>query len=131
MFENGFVNLYTRDMSRSLRFYKDSLGLTETFRVPQVQPDHVELTLEGISVALSTVEAAKTHQGVDASPGAPAMCLVIWTRDLDRAYAHLVESGAPVVVEPHDAGNGNRNALLRDPDGNLIELVAKATDGQA
>lgn len=129
MFENGFINLYTADMSRSLTFYKDVLGLTETFRVPQDRPDHVELTLEGISVALSTVEAAKTHQGIDASPGAPAMCLVIWTRDLDGAYAHLVRSGAPVVVEPHDAGNGNRNALLRDPDGNLIELVAKG--GQA
>lgn len=131
MFENGFINLYTADMSRSLGFDKDILGFTETFRVPQDQPDHVELMMEGISVALSTVEAAKTHQGIDAHPGAPAMCLVIWTRNFDGAYAHLVGSGAPVVVEPHNAGNGNRNALLRDPDGNLVELVAKAAGVQA
>lgn len=29
------------------------------------------------------------------------------------------------MTPPHDAGNNNRNAVLRDPDGNLVELVAK------
>jgi hypothetical protein len=36
-----------------------------------------------------------------------------------------VAAGAPKVTEPHDAGNNNRNAVVRDPDGNLAELVAK------
>jgi lactoylglutathione lyase len=31
----------------------------------------------------------------------------------------------PVVQPPHDVGNSNRRALLRDPDGNLVEIVAK------
>jgi lactoylglutathione lyase len=30
-----------------------------------------------------------------------------------------------VVQPPHDTGSRNRNALLRDPDGNLVEIVAK------
>jgi len=25
----------------------------------------------------------------------------------------------------HDTGNNNRNALLRDPDGNLVEIVSR------
>jgi hypothetical protein len=29
----------------------------------------------------------------------------------------------PAVQAPHPSGNNNRNALLRDPDGNLVELV--------
>ncbi|MGW6195589.1 VOC family protein [Kribbella sp. NPDC055110] len=127
MFENGFVNIYTADMPRSLRFYKDVLGFTETFRTPTESPNHVELTLNATAIALSTVEAAKSHQGIDAAPGAPAMCLVLWTTDLDRAYAHLTESGAPTVTTPHDSGNGNRTASLRDPDGNLLDLVTKIT----
>jgi lactoylglutathione lyase len=53
------------------------------------------------------------------------MVLVVWTDDLDTAYADLVCAGAPVVQPPHDTGNGSRNALLRDPDGNLVELVCK------
>jgi hypothetical protein len=29
------------------------------------------------------------------------------------------------VTAPHDAGNNNRNAVVRDPDGTLVEFVAK------
>jgi lactoylglutathione lyase len=29
-----------------------------------------------------------------------------------------------VLQPPHDTGNNNRNALLRDPGGNLVEIVA-------
>ncbi len=36
-----------------------------------------------------------------------------------------VAAVAPGAREPHDAGDDNRNALLRDPDGNLVELVAE------
>jgi len=53
------------------------------------------------------------------------MVVVLWAQDVDATFAALKAGGAPVVQEPHDAGNGNRNALLRDPDGNLVEIVAK------
>jgi len=33
----------------------------------------------------------------------------------------------PVVQPPHNTGDNNRNALLRDSDGNLVEIVAKAS----
>lgn len=33
--------------------------------------------------------------------------------------------GVPALQPPHDTGSNNRNALLRDPDGNLVEIVAK------
>ncbi|MBC2935082.1 VOC family protein [Nocardioides sp. zg-1228] len=35
------------------------------------------------------------------------------------------DAGAPVVTPPHDAGNNNRNAVVRDPEGTLAEFVAK------
>lgn len=127
MIQNGFVNLYTTDMPAALRFYAGQLGFTETFRYPNDAPEHVELRAPGIAIGLSTVDAARTFQGVDATPGAPAMCLTLWVQDLDEAFATLTADGSPVVSAPHAAGNGNRNAMLRDPDGNLVELVAKAT----
>jgi lactoylglutathione lyase len=63
--------------------------------------------------------------GVDATPGSPAMALVVWADDTDEAYERLTAAGAPAVQAPHDTGNNNRNALLRDPDGNLVEIVSK------
>ena len=53
------------------------------------------------------------------------MVLVVWTDDVDAAFEQLASAGAPVVQPPHNTGNNNRNALLRDPDGNLVEIVAK------
>jgi len=76
-------------------------------------------------VGLGTVEAAKRVHGVEPAPGSPAMVLVLWTDDVDESFATLVGAGTPVLQAPHDTGNKNRNALLKDPDGNLVEIVAK------
>jgi lactoylglutathione lyase len=126
MFEAALVNLYTRDIEAGIRFYRDVLGFAETFRTPaEGVPAHVELRLNGFTIGLGTVEAARDAHGVAAEPGRPAMALVVWTDDVDRAYRELVAVGVPTVRTPHDSGNGNRNALLRDPDGNLVEIVSK------
>jgi lactoylglutathione lyase len=126
MFSEAFVNLYTRDIEAGLRFYRDLLGFKETFRTPtEGTPEHVELILNGFGLGLGTVEAAKRVHGVDALPGTPAMVIVVWTDDVDRAFERLTSSGTPVVQRPHDTGSRNRNALLRDPDGNLVEIVGK------
>ena len=126
MLESPFVHLYTRDIEAGFRFYRDLLGFKETFRTPiKGTPEHVELTLRGFGLGLGTVEAAKRVHGVDASPGSPAMSLVIWVDDLDKTYERLTSAGTHVVQPPHNVGKRNRNALLRDPDGNLVEIVAK------
>jgi lactoylglutathione lyase len=126
MFETALVNLYTHDIEAGLHFYRDLLGFSETFRTPEDGvPEHVELQLNGFVIGLGTAEAARRVHGVEAMPGSPAMVLVVWTDDVDRAYGELVANGVPDVQPPHDTGNNNRNALLRDPDGNLVEIVAK------
>jgi lactoylglutathione lyase len=126
MFATPMVNLYTKDIEAGLRFYRDLFGFTETFRTPtEGTPSHVELRLDGFTVGLGTVEAARSLHGVEAEPGSPAMVLVIWTDDVDTAYERLTAGGVATVQPPHDTGNNNRNALLRDPDGNLVEIVAK------
>ena len=113
---------------RYIAEHRDLLGFAETFRTPaEGIPEHVELQLNGFTVGLGTVEAARRVHGVEAAPGSPAMVLVVWTDDIDNAYEALVASGVPVLQPPHNTGNNNRNALLRDPDGNLVEIVAKAS----
>jgi lactoylglutathione lyase len=128
VFATGFVNVYTADIEASLHFYRDLVGFEETFRTPKEGiPEHVELALNGFALGLGTVEAARRVHGVDASPGSPAMVVVVWTDDVDSAFEHMRSAGVPVVQTPHDTGNNNRNALLRDPDGNLVEIVSKVT----
>jgi len=126
VFKRPFVNLYTTDIEAGLGFHRDLLGFVETFRTPKEgTPEHVELELDGFGLGLGTVEAARRVHGVDASPGSPAMVIVVWTDDVDRAFERLTAAGARVVQPPHDTGSHNRNTLLRDPDGNLVEIVAR------
>jgi lactoylglutathione lyase len=126
MFESALVNLYTRDIEAGIGFYRDLLGFEETFRTPREgTPEHVELRLDGFTLGLGTVEAARRVHGVEATPGTPAMVLVVWANDVDQAFAKLTAAGVPAVQSPHDTGNNNRNAQLRDPDGTLVEIVSK------
>jgi lactoylglutathione lyase len=126
VFVDALINLYTNDIEAGIRFYRDLLGLEETFRTPREgTPEHVEFRVGGSTIALGTVEAAKHVHGVDATPGAPAGVLVLWTDDVDAAYERLTSAGVPSLKPPRDSGNNNRNALLADPDGNLVEIVAK------
>ena len=130
MFSSALVNLYTRDIEAALHFYRDLLGGEETFRTPaEGVPEHVELRLtdDGFILGLGTVEAAQRVHGVSPAPGSPAMALVLWTADVDQTFATLTAAGVTVLKLPHDTGNNNRNALLRDPDGNLVELVSKVS----
>ena len=123
---SGLVNLYTRDIEASIVFYRDLLGLRESFRTPSGgEPEHVEFVAGGFTIGLGTVDAARQAHGVAPTPGAPSMAIVLWTNDVDETYARLAAAGVPTIREPRDTGNDNRNALVRDPDHNLVELVSK------
>ncbi len=63
------ANLYTNDIEAGLRFYRDLLGFTETFRTPRDgTPEHVELKLDGFMIGLGTVDAARRVLGVEDPP---------------------------------------------------------------
>ena len=125
-FSAPMVNVYTHDLPAALAFYRGLLDFEETFRAPDPEaPDHVELRLDGVTFALSTAQAAERVHGLPASPGSHGFQLVVCTDDVDSAYDALVAAGVPGHTPPNDTGNDNRNAVVRDPDGNLVELVAK------
>lgn len=126
MIVSGLVNVFTHDIAAALGFYQGVLGLPESFRTPREgTPEHVEMKAGGFVLAISTAEAARRVHGIDAEPGRPAMSLVFWVDDIDAVFDAAMSAGAPPVTEPHDAGNNNRNAVVRAPDGTLVELVAK------
>lgn len=63
-FRDPMINLYSRDLSRAAAFYSE-LGFVEAFRTPASgAPVHIELTLDGFTLGIATIEAAKEHHSL-------------------------------------------------------------------
>ena len=119
------INLYTRDIARSVAFY-GGLGFVETFRTPREGvPIHVELALDGFTIGLATVATATADHGLRPDLGGHPIEIVLWNDDTDGAFARLVAGGAPALSPPHDWLDELRLAWVADPDGNPLQLVQR------
>ncbi|KQW05525.1 glyoxalase [Leifsonia sp. Root4] len=119
----GFV---VADMARSLEFYR-RLGLD--IPAGAESEDHVEITLPGgIRLGWDTIDVVKSFDPEWTAPvGGHRMVpafLCDSPAELDQLFADLVAAGAEAHKEPWDAFWGQRYAILRDPDGNSVELFA-------
>ncbi|WP_409271556.1 VOC family protein [Neobacillus sp. SCS-31] len=125
MFLSVFPSLYTADINRSLKFYRDLLEFEETFRFPDTgEPEHVELRLGNSMIALTTYEAAKEGSVSSPTPGHPFE-LTIWAEDADQAIDRLRSAEVPVIIEPKVHKAGITRAYVSDPDCNWIAIVSR------
>lgn len=125
-FKNHLVNILTRDLEKSLRFYRDALGFAETYRTPQSgSPEHVELELGRLNLGISTFEALQRHHGISGGEGPPRGEVVLWAANTDAALAGLNERGVPTLSPAHNFAGTLRGAWVSDPDGNPVQLVSR------
>jgi catechol 2,3-dioxygenase-like lactoylglutathione lyase family enzyme len=114
-----FVLYWVSDMERSLRFYRDFLGL----RVgANWENQWVELDTPPTTLALVRAGA----DGSDAPPttGAHAPSIALAVEDVHAAIAEAKRRGITVKVEPMDSPVCV-SAVILDPDGNLVGLHAR------
>jgi catechol 2,3-dioxygenase-like lactoylglutathione lyase family enzyme len=120
------IGVVVEDMGRSLAFYRE-LGLD----LPEAGNDqsHVEATLPGgLRLAWDTQETVRSFDA-DWQPatGGPQIGLAFRLEgpsDVDAAYERLVSLGYDGHKAPWDAPWGQRYALVRDPDGNAVDLFS-------
>jgi catechol 2,3-dioxygenase-like lactoylglutathione lyase family enzyme len=98
-------------LDRSLPFYESVLGLRSTWASPPI----VRLVdASGTEILL--------HER-PASGGEASVALSFTVDDVDAATAASVAAGAELVDQPEDQPWGERQSVLRDPDGHLVCLV--------
>ena len=117
-----YVVLIVADLDRALLFYADTLGL----RLQHRADNYAQLKTGTTRLALYTRNAMGDILGAVLDPpslSAPSFELGFKVSDCDAAFAELVDAGAPSVARPTNRPWGQRTAYVRDPDGNLIELV--------
>ena len=108
------ATIWSENLNNLLPFYRDVLGLK------------VGLQIEGFAVLgdLGTPTLALgTHSQVHGRNTDPARHMVgLVTDDVDADWKRLKGAGVQFVEDPKDYGNV-RIATLKDPEGNLVQLL--------
>ena len=124
MFSNFQVNMIVADVEPCVSFYK-AIGFEETYRTPaEGAAEHVEVRIAALTLGVSSAAAAREVHELDVSGTGNAVQVCLWCDDVDAAYARMLQAGARAAREPRDFQDGRlRNAWLRDPAGNLVQLA--------
>ncbi|BBW99931.1 extradiol dioxygenase [Mycolicibacterium moriokaense] len=127
------IGLRVRDLDASLKFYA-ALGFTEVKRLtvpdqmaqgllglaPPIGFEAVYLRNDGVILQLLTFSGYPAPDEPERGMvGAGLTHLSIAVPDLPAAQAAVTDAGGSVVADP----GGGFAAMVRDPDGQLIELV--------
>lgn len=117
------VRLVTDDLPALTAFYS---ALTNTEPVTPFGPgDYAELHTDGGIIALATAAAVQRYNDGAAEAAANRSAILEFeVDDVDAERARLTEQVTDWVQEPTTQPWGNRSMLLRDPDGNLINLYS-------
>jgi uncharacterized glyoxalase superfamily protein PhnB len=112
------IRIITNDVSRLVDFYQQ-LGLAAEWRTDEF----AELSTPSCTLAIGS-QRTMDRFGAGAARAGENRTLILEFRvsDVDREYARLAGVVSDIVQEPVTQPWGNRSLLLRDPDGNLINL---------
>ena len=134
------VAITVADFNRCVRFYRDAFGA----RVVGVNCDHdperlrsffgVDSDDPGLTIGWIRVPGGATIEVFAFRPPAGEGAEVEWTRQglthlsfnvrgTDRWHEHLKALGVEIVAPPEQSPKGHTFFFVKDPDGNLIELI--------
>lgn len=117
----GAVILLVSSMERSVKFYKETLGLP----IKTKSKDWTEFFSSGTVLAL---HPAKKKSAIKAASG---MLVGFEVSDLDASVKKLKEKKVKFYKKPKQEPFG-KHAIIQDPDGHLVsiaEIKAKAAEG--
>lgn len=118
-----FPILATRDLAALTAFYERSFGGAVTFRFPGQDGDaYVSLAIGPADLGIGW-----DPDVVDATRRGDRVALWFYVDDVDATFASCLDAGGLKVRPPTDMPWGERVAQVRDVDGNLVNLAARAS----
>jgi predicted enzyme related to lactoylglutathione lyase len=116
------IRVITDDIDRLTAFYENVTGL------PAVRPAPVfaEFRITSGVLAIGTTATVAMLGDRAPRPGRnDSVIIEFLVTDVDAEFDRLHASLTDVVLEPTTMPWGNRSALFRDPDGNLVNLFSR------
>ncbi|WP_126425270.1 VOC family protein [Brevibacillus marinus] len=117
----GYVILYVKDHERSLRFYRDLLGL----HVRAEHGTYVEFDTGSTILAINTRDSVRELTSLDIpeeQQHSQTFEIGFVVDDVDVVIETLRASGVKIIQEPVKKPWGQTVAYIADPDGHFIEI---------
>ncbi|NVH72172.1 VOC family protein [Paraburkholderia sp. JPY432] len=115
------VRVVTPDLERLVEFYQrlsgiEAIGLADGF---------AEMRFEGSTLAISSEHLTKLFNAGAATAAADQSAILEFeVEDVDAVFERMNASGTNIVMPTTLMPWGNRSLLLRDPDGNLVNIFS-------
>ncbi len=120
--EFASIRIITDDVDRLVTFYETVLGVAAT----RPAPVFAEFRTSAGTLAIGSSATVAMLGDRAPRPGQnDSVIIELQVGDVDAEFARLRSSLDDVVLEPTTMPWGNRSALVRDPDGNLVNLFAR------
>ena len=111
MAQFSYTIVFVSDMSRSIVFYRDVLGLPLRFE----SPEWTEFETPGITLALHLADGPTVSSQGRVAAGQCQLGFNV--EDLDAFHQAMLAKGITCVQPPEDEDFGGKLALYNDPDG--------------
>jgi len=125
------VAVWTRDLDRLRSFYEQWFGARAGMPYASATRPGFRsyfLTFPGGGARLELMTAPDVAPRAEPMSGYAHLAVTVGTvADVDALVERMRAAGVRVVSAPRRTGDGYYEAVIEDPDGNLVEIAAGAT----
>ncbi|MGD6805022.1 VOC family protein [Rossellomorea vietnamensis] len=117
----GYIILYVENLTNTIHFYRDLLGLP----IKMEAGTYIELETGGTTLSFNTRESGREITGLpipDKKRKEQTFEIGLVTKDVYEIVEKLREEGVTVLLEPAEKPWGQVVAYVEDPDGHYIEI---------
>ncbi|KAA6214512.1 VOC family protein [Streptomyces albofaciens JCM 4342] len=119
------IRVITDDVARLVGFYERVTGV----RAAWATPEFAELRTPACTLAIAgSRTVALFGEGTARAAANRSVIIEFRVPDVDAEHRRLSALGHTFVQHPTTMPWGNRSLLLRDPDGNLVNLFTPVTE---
>ena len=116
------IRIVTDDLDGLVAFYEQVTGQ----QAERPAPVFAQFSGPGAVLAIASTATVAMLGGTLTPATNRSVFFEFEVDDVDGAFAALQLDGDDVVLEPTTMPWGNRSALIRDPDGNVVNLFSRA-----
>jgi len=117
------IRIITHDVDRLAAFYERVVATAPE----RPAPVFARFTGRGATLAIADVETIGMLGDAVSARANQSVLVEFEVSDVDEEFARLRPKSTDVVLAPTTMPWGNRSALIRDPDGNVVNLFSRPT----